>query len=295
VVTTRCACLLACAAAFLCAYAAGEDYRIGPDDVIEVIVWGEDELSKTYPVSSKGTIAMPIVGLVEVGDLTAEESADRISETLRDGYIKDPRVTVLVSEYNSQKVLVFGSVERPNLYKLKRETTLLELLSDAGGVKGAAGGKVVITRLPRKPRGEGAEGAEGADGAQGAGPQPEAEYISVSLDELLIEGDVSQNVSLLPGDTVYVSSSGERKVYVLGQVVNPGPYDLGAGATVLEILQAAGGVAEFGNANKIQVRRTLDGRPEIITVSVTEISRGDRTQDIALQPGDVVTVPKSWL
>jgi polysaccharide export outer membrane protein len=283
VFTTRCACLLACAAALLCAHAAGEDYRIGPDDVIEVIVWGEDELSKEYPVSSKGTIAMPIVGLIEVGGLTVEESADLVSETLRDGYIKEPRVTVLVAEYNSQKVLVFGSVERPNLYKLKRETTLLELLSEAGGVKGAAGGKVVITRTPQTPK------------AGEESPPPEAEYVTVSLDELLIEGDVSQNVSLLPGDTVYVSSSGERKVYVLGQVVNPGPYDLGAGATVLEILQAAGGVAEFGNANKIQVRRTVDGRASVITVSVTEISRGDRSQDIPLQPGDVVTVPRSWL
>ena len=106
---------------------------------------------------------------------------------------------------------------------------------------------------------------------------------------------MSQNIKLQPGDTVYVSSSGERKVYVLGQVVDPGPYELGTGSTVLEILQAAGGLAEFGNPNRIQVRRTVDGKTQIIAVNISEISRGDRTQDIELQPGDVVTVPKSWL
>jgi polysaccharide export outer membrane protein len=112
----------------------GMDYRLGAQDVLEVSVLGQPELARTVRVNRSGRISLPLAGTLQAGGMTVEELQGAIAARLRDGYFQDPQVSVFVKEYASQQVTVGGSVEKPGVYPLVGETSLLEAISMAEGM-----------------------------------------------------------------------------------------------------------------------------------------------------------------
>lgn len=127
---------------------ATADGSLGPGDVFDVRVYGEEELSGSYQVSGSGTIDYPLVGRIEVAGLEPVEVADRISASLKQGeYLRSPQVSVFVREYNSKKVNIMGAVAKPGTYPVRDGMTVVEAISGAGGLTSiAAGNDVVVTR-----------------------------------------------------------------------------------------------------------------------------------------------------
>ena len=110
------------------------DTTVGPEDVFDVRVFGEKELSSTYRVTSDGTIDFPLIGTVSVTGKTPTEIADLIETKLIDGdYLKRPEVSILVTEYNSKKVSVFGQVKQPGTFTYQDGMSVVEAISKAGG------------------------------------------------------------------------------------------------------------------------------------------------------------------
>jgi len=107
-------------------------YRIGPEDVLHVSVWNNPELTIDVTVRPDGKISFPLIKEIQAGDFTPMELSDVISRNLKE-YIKDPRVTVIVTQTNSRKVFLVGNVLRPGSYLLRHDMTLLQALSLAGG------------------------------------------------------------------------------------------------------------------------------------------------------------------
>ena len=109
------------------------DYRIGPEDLIEIQVFGVDQLTRTVRVNARGQISLPLVGNLELGGLTAQQAEALIVARLAESFLQDPQVSLFIKEYTSQRVTIEGAVNKPGVYPLRGPTTLLQSLAVAGG------------------------------------------------------------------------------------------------------------------------------------------------------------------
>ena len=116
------------------AYEGGTDYRIGAQDLLEISVFGIDDLSRTVRVNSNGQVSLPLIGGVLAGGKTIPELEDAIGEKLKDGYVQDPQVTVFVKEFTSQRVTLEGALNKPGIYPITGKTSLLQAIAMAEGV-----------------------------------------------------------------------------------------------------------------------------------------------------------------
>ena len=157
---------------------------LGPGDVFEVKVFNEKELSGIYRVSSSGSIRFPLVGRLQVEGLTGFDAADLIQDKLGEKFLRNPQVRILIREYNSKKVSVFGEVNKPGTFKYEDGMTVIQAVSMAGGfTKLAAKDDTNVTRL--------------VEGAEHKYPVPV---------EAIAQGK-TKNFYLEPGDIVYVPES----------------------------------------------------------------------------------------
>ena len=266
-------------------------YLIGREDVLDITVWQSPDLTKAVVVRSDGTIDYPLLGSLPAAGLPTADLQKTIREKLAQGYVKNPEVSVSVKEYNSKKILVFGQVGKPGLYKLKGPMPLLELLFMVGG--SGDGKRITVIRPaqvsvdtnPALPAAS--SGGENATGSASA--------IEVDLIRLLSKGDLTQNIMIYPGDTLYISSGTGLRYYVLGQVGIPGPYEWVQDITVLEAIKLAGGVKDRGAPNRIKVRKVYEGGKQEIKVNLVDIMRGKKKDDTVVKPGDTIIVPESWI
>ena len=251
------------------------EYRIGPRDVLSIDVFGLNDLDRKVRVLRDGSVSLPLLGSFQVSGLSPREAAAKIGKRLEDlQLVNDPQVSIFVEEYVSRSVSIQGAVQKPGVYPMIGNTTLLEMLSEAGGLLGRAneraGAEVVIVR--RDTRGE--------------------QRRLVIDGSLLAQGEPRSNIFLEPGDIVLVPHAQRFKVYVTGAVRNPGPVEFlsSEGITVLQAVSAAGGPNERANQGKVHiVRRLPDGTQERINVDLKKIRKG-KVADIALEKNDTVVV-----
>lgn len=247
------------------------DYVIGPEDVLEVIVWESDDLSGKAAVSLEGYINFHLIGKVRASGLNTGELSRKITELLAGGYIVNPQVTVRVMEYKSQKVFIIGEVQRPGTYYLTRKTSLVEAVAMAGGLSGDADREVLVVRPKRK----------GPDKAQPSSPAEEGEQIRLDLSGAL-EGDLSQNVYLQSGDSVFVPRV--KTFSIMGEVKSPGKYNLDKGTSVIKAISMAGGTTE----------KAAMGRTKVVRMSGDKIKETKVGMDETVQPNDIIIVPESF-
>src|SRR5690606_11017557 len=137
------------------AYEGGSDYRIGAQDLLEVSVFGIEDLSRSVRVNSNGQISLPLIGGVMAGGKTIPELEQLIASKLKDGYLQDPQVTVFVKEFTSQRVTLEGSLKKPGIYPLTGKTTLLQAIAMAEGLDELAdlSGVIVFRQIDGKRAG----------------------------------------------------------------------------------------------------------------------------------------------
>ena len=129
-----------------------EDTKLGPRDVFEVRVFRQPELTGAFEVSPDCTISYPLIGSIEVCGLSPPEVETRIREGLAEGYIKNPQVSVVVKEYKSKTLSVFGQVKRPGTLPFANAMTVVEAISQAGGfTEMARKNAVTVTRTILDP------------------------------------------------------------------------------------------------------------------------------------------------
>lgn len=109
------------------------DYRIGPEDLIEIQVFGVDQLTRTVRVNSQGLISLPLVGNLQIGGLTSQQAEALVVAKLAENFLQNPQVSLFIREYTSQRVTIEGAVNKPGVYPLRGPTTLLQSLAVAGG------------------------------------------------------------------------------------------------------------------------------------------------------------------
>lgn len=251
---------------------SAQEYTIGPRDVLKVAVWGQDDLSRDYPVDQDGFVPFPLVGRVKAAGLTVQEFAGRLTELLGKDYLVNPQVSVSVKDYLSRKVHVLGEAERPGLFYLTGPTTILEILSRAGGLSKTAGKQLVLVRSQRP--------AEGAGGGN--------TILRLDLDKVQA-GDAAQNIRMQDEDTIFIPKA--NAFFVLGEVKNPGTFPLDKEITALEAVTIAGGFNDKAAPAGVKlIRRTPDGKQETVSLDLSGPVSSDRLAKI--QDGDTVLVPK---
>jgi polysaccharide export outer membrane protein len=128
------------------------EFRFGPEDVLEVFVWKEADLSTTVTVRPDGKVSLPLAGELDASGKTAAQMQQEITEKLAT-YIKQPVVTVIVKQINSLKISVLGEVRKPDIYKIKNRVTVLDAVAMAGGFTDLARPNriVVLRKTPAGP------------------------------------------------------------------------------------------------------------------------------------------------
>jgi polysaccharide export outer membrane protein len=264
-------------AAATAAQPAPADYQIGPQDILRVTVYGHEDLTQTVLVQPDGTFTFPLVGRVKGSDMTPAELERKIVILLAKGFIRNPQVTVVVQEYRSKTVYVVGEVARPGPYPLAGRTTLVEVLSKAGPTT-AAGAEVVVVRPHKDVAVSGPVlPTEVAEGEEAAPDKPRAEVFRVNM-TVIQAGDLDKNLELQPNDTVFVPQA--PKVFVTGEVRNPGAYGWFPGMTTRQLISVAGGLTPDGSDGRLKVVRQADGK-----------SAEDKIKlDDPVKPGDTLVV-----
>ena len=248
------------------------DYQVGPGDILEVTVIGNDEASRVPTVQTNGAVTLPLLGEVQVAGLTVAEIQRKVTNLLEKDYLVKPQVEVKVREFHSQFVSVVGEVNSPGRKPLRGRTRLIDALSESGGFKTTASGEVVITR---------------ADGTFEGG----ARTLKVRLSNAATPQDmVNLELPLRSGDII--TASPKYFVTVDGEVNRPGRYAIESDLTVIGAISLAGGPTRFGSGN-VKVRRTdaPSGKVTVIEVSLKDVRNGKKP-DITLLPNDVVSVPR---
>jgi polysaccharide export outer membrane protein len=137
------------------AYTGVSDYRVGPQDLIEISVFQVPDLSRTVRVNSGGQISLPLIGVVQAGGLTIQQLEKELARKLSEKYLQNPQVTAFVKEFTSQRVTLEGSVAKPGIYPLTGRTTLLQAIAMSGGLDKLADprGIVVFRQIKGKKMG----------------------------------------------------------------------------------------------------------------------------------------------
>jgi polysaccharide export outer membrane protein len=110
-----------------------EDYRIGPQDLVEIQVYGVDSLRREVRVNSRGVISLALIGAVNIGGLTAQEAEEMLTAKYEKDYLRNPQVSVFIKEFTTQRITVEGAVGHPGVFPIKGQTTLLQAIAMAGG------------------------------------------------------------------------------------------------------------------------------------------------------------------
>lgn len=270
------------------------DYRIGPEDLLEISVFEVPELSRTVRVSATGEISLPLVGVLRVNGLSALETERLLTDSLRQKYMKDPHVTVFVREYKSDPVAVVGAVRNPSLYYIQTRKTLLEVLAMSGGFSevGRTPGRTILV-VRNRARTAAVDGA--ARNAEGAflAADAQRESIEVPIKELLQSGDPQWNVWVYPGDSVKVTLAGT--VYVTGNVTKPGAFPLTDFdyISAVQALALAGGTAKNASRKNASIIHLDEkGSRTERKIDLARVLRG-QDPDTKLGPNDVLFVPGS--
>ena len=244
---------------------ADKDYIIGPEDVLDIQVWGSKDLNQVVFVRPDGKLSLPLVGEIAVAGKTVQQLQDHLS-AVYEKTVKGAVVTIIVKDIKSRPVYFIGGFGKPGVMQLTRELTLLQAISAIGGI------------LPN---------ADPEKGFLLRGNK----RIPIDFNRLVQRGDMSQNPKLEPGDSVVLPLA--DAVYVNGEVKAPGAVKYTGDLTVLRAITQVGGLTPLASGGRVDILRGSAEKKERIRVDVDRMMRSpDENPDIRLQPNDIIFVPQ---
>ena len=253
---------------------APQGYRIGAKDLLSIRVLEDRELNREPRVDDDGGIDLEYVGRVVVGGLTIEQAALTIKNSLEERYLQRASVTVEVLEFRSKPISVVGAVVKPGTLPLSGRWTLLQALTEAGGLSANHGGTIYVLR-------------RADNGLQ--------HQLAIDINELMLEADPTLDIPIFPNDFINVPKAVQITVTCMGEVENPGRHTFSSTerVTVLSAIASAGGLTDRAS-NKILIRtRGPSGNDSELTVHFKRLLSGEDA-DPELGDGDFIIVKESF-
>jgi polysaccharide export outer membrane protein len=265
--------LLTIAVASAPAFGANAAYLIHPGDQLAVSVYGETALTQTVTVLPDGSVDLPLAGSVHVAGVTADTASRLLAHSLAQ-YIRKPLVSISVVNQGQINALVLGDVKTPGKYALRSSARLSDGIAAAGGLDSTVAAELPVARV------------ESGD----------APVRVVSLQALLRDGDVSQDVALSDNSVIYVQSRATFDIEVVGAVDHPGEVEMHAGDRLsIAIAKAGNSATAQSDLSHVFVTRN-DPTGKGVTTEIDmyrALEHGDLAGDPKLQKGDVVFIPQS--
>jgi len=251
------------------------DYLIGPGDIFSFLVRGREDISRDeIIVAPDGTVALPRVGILKVTGLTQTQVTDEVTKVLQN-YYQHPEVTLVMKQYNNNRVFVLGRVATPGAVKFQGPGTLLEALSLCGGMPSDIN-KTFLSRCSIT-RGKNL-------------------IMWIDLRELLERGNMNLNARLQNGDIIFIPISEDQNAYVLGEVKSPGVIPLRSNISILNAIMTVGGPTKGANLRDVFLIRQVDGKGVVERINLQEmIGKGNSSKNYVLRDGDTIYVPETGL
>lgn len=250
-------------------------YRLGPGDVVKIsiLAGGEEQVSKGMVVGDNGGVTVPFIGKIQAAGLTLGELEKQIVLPLGQDYFVNPQVHLQIEEYHSLQFFISGTVNSPGVYSLDFIPTLMDLIAKAGGVTEERGNLAYVLRGVKDPVQMQADTGMSDEKLSQTIADARTKPITVNLQRLLDEGDMTENIRLQTGDTIYIPpgtklDQATTKIYVQGRVKRPGVFDYQPGITALAACILAGGFDEFAAPNRAKVIRHINNERNVITINL---------------------------
>jgi len=261
-----------------------QEYRIGPEDLLSVSFWQQPDLNSMVKVRQDGKISLPVIGEVIATGLTTAELSKKIVENISFYNKNISQATVVILEYNSQKVFVQGQVSRPGKYSFEFIPNLWEVIREAGGPTEAA--DLSAVKIIR--------------GGEEAG-----KTLRVNLAEMLAKGDLSNLPKLKIGDTIEIlrsilsfgvegiapSFTGRNIYYIYGQIQRPGVFPLEEEIDLLDAIVLAGGPTPNADLKKVKILFKGSTYSSVVMVNLEDYSSTGRPSRMLIRPEDTIIIP----
>lgn len=261
-------------------------YVLGPDDQITILgVDAEEFANRPVRVDPSGDVNLPMIGRLHVAGMSLQECEGALNQRFS-SFVKNPQLTVGLTEVRSQPVSVMGAVNQPGVIQVHGRKTLLETLSMAGGLREDAGYSVRVTR----------QKAYGPLPLPGAREDEGGQYsvAEIGLKELMAAQNPAQNIRIMPHDVVTVPKA--EIIYVVGEVNKPGGFPLGE-KRLISVLQAVALAEGFNreaapkNAKILRMSANSEQRKEQ-PIDLKKVLQG-KSEDLALRADDVLFIPSN--
>jgi polysaccharide biosynthesis/export protein len=264
------------------------NYVLGPNDQILIRAPEAEEIDqKPFRIDGDGNINLPLLGRLHVAGTTLQELEVDLVKRLRE-YVREPQVFVTVVQFRSEPVYFVGLFVRPGIYPLQGNRSLVEMLSNVGGMQNNASRHITITRheeygpipLPNAV----------------VDPEKKISTVEISLGSLRENINPAENILLQPYDVVSVGRA--ELVYINGEVTRINGIELGErdSISILQALSQSGGFTRDAKKDKVRILRPILGtnRRAVIEVDVKALLDG-KGLDVPLLPNDVVYIPRSYV
>lgn len=245
------------------------DYRMGMDDVLEVVVRNYETYNRTVIIRPDGKISLPRAGEVQAAGLTATALAAAIQTKFIKTGLKRPYVTVTVKEVHSQRASVLGAVKTAGVYPIKPNWRIMDLVAVAGGL--SAKPIRIVGRVIRA-----------------------GQLIPFSVEQAALNPHGGDNIELRTDDLVYLEEQYiERLIHVVGQVTKPGAFDLEENLGVVELLARAGDATPLAALRKAHIIRGNQKIPLDLQAVLVEGEENEQVTGFKFQSGDVLVIPEN--
>jgi len=262
-----------------------QEYRVGPEDLLSISFWQQPDLNSVVKVRQDGKISLPVIGEIMAAGLTPAELSKKIVGDISFYNKNISQATVVILEYNSQKVFVQGQVNRPGKYSFEFIPNLWEVIREAGGPTDAA--DLSAVKIIR--------------GGEEAGKS-----LRVNLAEMLEKGDFSKLPRLKIGDTIEIprsilsfgiegvapSFTGRNIYYIYGQIQRPGVFPLEPEIDLLDAIVLAGGPAPNADLKKVKVLIKGPTYSSVVEVNLENFSSEGRPSRFKIHPEDTIIIPE---
>ena len=244
------------------------DYRIGPRDLLKIVVLEDSSLNSESRVNERGAVEIPPIGEIDVSGLTVSQAVEALRLAL-EKYLQRASVSLEIIEYRSSPISVAGAVPKPGRLPFSGRWTLLDALTEAGGLTGDAGDTIFIRR-------------QAVNGL--------SDQLEIKVRDLYFDMDPTVNIPVFANDFINVARAYQVTVHCVGEVKSPGALEFRSTEplTVATAIARAGGTTENASA-KIKVKRG----DQQIALNLKKILAG-ADEDIELEEGDIIIVKESF-
>jgi polysaccharide biosynthesis/export protein len=249
------------------------DSAVGPHDVLEISVLEDPSINGRVTVAEDGTVVLNVLERQHVAGLSASQIEARLRSLLEANFLAKATVTVRVVEFSSKPISVVGAVVNPGRISATGSTTLIQAITQAGGLAQGHGKELYVLRT-------------GTNGI--------SEQVVIAIDDLMVNGNADVNIPLAPNDLVNVPLDTPITVYLLGELMRPGKAQFRSSQTptLLQAIADAGGPTDRAG-RKVIITRSVNGRQERIVVNYRDILTGRRA-DVVLLDNDTVYLGEAF-